>query len=286
MLRNYTPCEGLNKTPHELWTGLKPNLKKIRVIGCKAFCQIEKKTRKGKFFPVAYIGVLLGYVVNDPSYRVWCPESNKVYNHGAPSFDETAGPARWKDRSDKDYGKGLHFPHDDDVQLPVQNQIATIPELQQIFQPDNANPVDEVHAPNANDEQEENQASLPPLQEEAAENPPSPNLQQEAAPEEETAQPSPPPIVTEEAAEEDLPTATSLPSSPTTSSHASLQGATEDANEGVDNFPGADDAMDPDASDDDENQSDQELSSSEDDPSSPPTLRRCDRPGVRTVALH
>ena len=38
MLRNMSPVTNLDCTPWELWTGQKPNLSKLRVLGCKAFC--------------------------------------------------------------------------------------------------------------------------------------------------------------------------------------------------------------------------------------------------------
>ena len=37
-LRNMTPATNLSCTPFEKWTGAKPDLSKLRVLGCKAFC--------------------------------------------------------------------------------------------------------------------------------------------------------------------------------------------------------------------------------------------------------
>ena len=56
-----TPVTNLSCTPFEKWTGVKPDLSKLRVLGCKAFCQIEKSARGGKFMPVSYKGVLINY---------------------------------------------------------------------------------------------------------------------------------------------------------------------------------------------------------------------------------
>ena len=38
MLRNMTPVTNLDCTPWEMWTGQKPDLSNLRVLGCKAFC--------------------------------------------------------------------------------------------------------------------------------------------------------------------------------------------------------------------------------------------------------
>ena len=54
LIRNMTPVTNLSCTPFEKWTGLKPDPSKLRVLGCKAFCQIDKSARNGKFMPVSY----------------------------------------------------------------------------------------------------------------------------------------------------------------------------------------------------------------------------------------
>ena len=58
-LRNLTPVTNLPLTPLEMWAGSKPDLSKLRVLGCSAFCQIDKSQRGGKFEPLAYKGVLV-----------------------------------------------------------------------------------------------------------------------------------------------------------------------------------------------------------------------------------
>lgn len=87
MLRNFTPVFNMICTPSEKWTGQKPNLSHLCAIGCKAFCQIDKGHRNGKFEPVAYRGVLVNYSLSSDCYRVWDPTGVKVYNVGQPSFD-------------------------------------------------------------------------------------------------------------------------------------------------------------------------------------------------------
>ena len=96
MLRNMTPPTNLSCTPFEKWTGAKPNLSKLRVLGCKAFCQIEKSARGGKFMSVSYKGVLISYSQSSPAYRVWDFTKQKVYNTAAPAFDVDADPGWWR----------------------------------------------------------------------------------------------------------------------------------------------------------------------------------------------
>ena len=45
LIRNMTPVTNLSCTPFELWHGRKPDLSKLRVLGCKAFCPIPKSDR-------------------------------------------------------------------------------------------------------------------------------------------------------------------------------------------------------------------------------------------------
>ena len=54
-----------------MWHGQKPNLSKLRVLGCKTFCHIPKFAREGKFAPVSFMGVLVSYTSHSPAYRVW-----------------------------------------------------------------------------------------------------------------------------------------------------------------------------------------------------------------------
>lgn len=60
-LINRSPAKGLDeKTPEEMWTGLKPNLSHLRVFGCKAFAHIPKASRQ-KWDPKAEKLIFVGY---------------------------------------------------------------------------------------------------------------------------------------------------------------------------------------------------------------------------------
>ena len=96
MLRNMTPARNMQCTPFEKWSGKKPDLTKLRVLGCKAFCQIDKHNRGGKFSPVAYEGALVNYSTTNPAYRVWDPLRHTVYDVAQPTFNEEAVPGWWR----------------------------------------------------------------------------------------------------------------------------------------------------------------------------------------------
>lgn len=64
-------------TPFQAFTGKKPNLSHLRVIGSKAHVLVPKEVRQHKFKPRAVIGRLVGYDgVNQ--YRMWIPEMNAI----------------------------------------------------------------------------------------------------------------------------------------------------------------------------------------------------------------
>jgi hypothetical protein len=63
--------------PIQAFTGKKPNLSYLRVIGSKAHVLVPKEVREHKFKPRAVIGRLVGYDgVNQ--YRMWVPEMNAI----------------------------------------------------------------------------------------------------------------------------------------------------------------------------------------------------------------
>ena len=96
VLRNLTPTSTLSVTPLQMWTGSKPSVEHLRVIGCKAFCQLDKVEQIGKYGAKAWIGCLVGYAVNTPGYRVWDPTSHKVWDVRGPDFDELVAGGWWK----------------------------------------------------------------------------------------------------------------------------------------------------------------------------------------------
>ena len=96
-LRNRGPLRDLPLTPQEMWSGVRPSISHLRAYGCKVYCPIDKMQRGGKLGQVRYVGVLVGYVENIPSYRVCNPlKAKKVANVGGAEFDESVGKAWWR----------------------------------------------------------------------------------------------------------------------------------------------------------------------------------------------
>jgi transposase InsO family protein len=78
-LRNRSPTASLDgKTPYEAWTGEKPDLSHLRVIGCKVYSLIPEAKRSSKLHAKAICGILLGYGETTKGYRVFNPVKNDV----------------------------------------------------------------------------------------------------------------------------------------------------------------------------------------------------------------
>ena len=63
-----------NKTPYEIFFGIKPNVKHLKIYGSRVFVRIPEVLRKGKWDDKAKLGVLVGYLEN--GYKVLV--NNKV----------------------------------------------------------------------------------------------------------------------------------------------------------------------------------------------------------------
>ena len=96
ILRNMTPVTNIACTPFEKWSGQKPDLSKLRVIGSNAFCQIPKQFRDGKFMPMSNEGVLVNYCMQSPAYRIWNLSCQKIYDIAAPAYNEEVNPGWWR----------------------------------------------------------------------------------------------------------------------------------------------------------------------------------------------
>jgi len=61
----------LNKTPHELFKGRKPNIKHLRVFDCKCYVHNNNgKESLGKFDPISDEAIFLGYSSHSKAYKV------------------------------------------------------------------------------------------------------------------------------------------------------------------------------------------------------------------------
>ena len=90
-LRNRVPittCDGITKTPYELWTGHTPNIRHLRRWGCKCYAHVPKAKRAKDFTYKCSIGYLVGYT-DENSYLIYVPLDRKVIKPTvAVVFDE------------------------------------------------------------------------------------------------------------------------------------------------------------------------------------------------------
>ena len=82
--------KGLNKTPYEILTGNKPNLKYFRVFRCKCFI-LKKGVCLSKFEARAYEGIFVGYATNSHAYRVLNRSTGLIEETCNVEFDENNG---------------------------------------------------------------------------------------------------------------------------------------------------------------------------------------------------
>ncbi len=129
-LRNRSPVVGKNKTPVELFTGMKPHVNHLRVIGCKGY--IHVRGHHNKLEMRSYEGVLVGYELTSKAYRLWVPESHKVVISRDVIFNETARRGSTKPIQQEEVVQLLE--EDDDDAL---NNQAGSPDQQQLAEGDN-----------------------------------------------------------------------------------------------------------------------------------------------------
>ena len=78
------------KTPYELLTGHKPNVKYFRVFGCKCFF-LNKKDRLAKFQSKIIEGIFVVYASNSHAYRVYNKSTGCVVETCDVEFDKFNG---------------------------------------------------------------------------------------------------------------------------------------------------------------------------------------------------
>ncbi len=88
-LLNRTPHESLGGlTPLQKSTGQRPDLRKARVFGCRAYVQILKTLRNGKLGDTAWAGVMVGYSTQSPEWITLDTNSGRLRNAHLVNFDE------------------------------------------------------------------------------------------------------------------------------------------------------------------------------------------------------
>ena len=80
----------MEKTPYELLTRNKPNVKYFRLFGCKCFI-LNKRERLEKFQSKTIEGIFVGYGSNSHAYRVYNKSNGCVVETCDVVFDEFNG---------------------------------------------------------------------------------------------------------------------------------------------------------------------------------------------------
>ncbi|GBO30829.1 Retrovirus-related Pol polyprotein from transposon TNT 1-94 [Araneus ventricosus] len=97
-------------SPYELWTGKKPRIKHLRIIGSVCYAHIPKQRRR-KMDNKATKAFLIGYD-GDEKYRLWVQESNTVICSRDVRFSEKISTC----------GKVIHFPITDENRMTSESE--------------------------------------------------------------------------------------------------------------------------------------------------------------------
>ncbi len=91
-VRNRSPTKALQSmTPCEAWHGIKPNVKTLRIFGCRVYAHVPKVERR-KLEPKARKCVLLGYGEQKKGHRLFDISSAKVIHSRDVVFNESSMP--------------------------------------------------------------------------------------------------------------------------------------------------------------------------------------------------
>ena len=92
-----TALKGENrfKTPHEMWTGEKPNISMAKPFGCMAQMQIPKELRK-KWDHNSVWGMFIGMSPNTKGWLFWLPDYNQIKTSRDCTFYEDMTYDTWK----------------------------------------------------------------------------------------------------------------------------------------------------------------------------------------------
>lgn len=88
-LRNMSPTKPVDgMTPYEALTGRKPNVSHLRTFGCVVYAHVPKDERK-KLDNTSKKCLLMGYGENVKGYRLYDPQSGKMFYSRDCVFHET-----------------------------------------------------------------------------------------------------------------------------------------------------------------------------------------------------
>ena len=91
---NRSPRKSLRwKTPHEMLFGRVPDIRYLRVFGCRAWVHVPKDQRT-KWKPNSIPMIFVGYEPGSKAYRLWDPATRSIKVSATVRFDENDLPCR------------------------------------------------------------------------------------------------------------------------------------------------------------------------------------------------
>ena len=119
---NRSPAQGMNVTPIEAFTDIKPNLKNLRVFGSRCWAKIPNEKLKGrnKFEARARACKLLGYAQGGHAYTVVDETTKEIFTSTNVRFDEEESETHMKSAERNDSEKQSideYFSEDEDEEI-------------------------------------------------------------------------------------------------------------------------------------------------------------------------
>jgi hypothetical protein len=78
-----------DKTPEEVFSGIKPEVGHLRIFGCHVYIHVPKEKRT-KMEPSSKKGVFVGYSENSKAYRIYVPGQRQIEVSRDVTFHEEA----------------------------------------------------------------------------------------------------------------------------------------------------------------------------------------------------
>jgi hypothetical protein len=120
-LKNRSPTKSLeHKTPFEAFYGFKPIVSHLRIFGSKAFSHVPKEDRR-KLDAKEIKCIFIGYCTNHKAYKMYDPNTHKVFARRDVLFHEHA------DEGQKEDSHGVwHLPNDNDESVKEEEDVEQV----------------------------------------------------------------------------------------------------------------------------------------------------------------
>ena len=143
------PTKGVNqeRTPHEAWTGEKPDVSKFRVFGCQCWTAVNR-AHPAKLADRAREGVFLGFPDNQKGSLIYIPATKRIVVSKDVIFDEQVFPFRSSQKQEsfpqehetievEEIGTEAYIadtPRLEEADEEVLRELRTVTEVQEIHQ--------------------------------------------------------------------------------------------------------------------------------------------------------